>query len=92
MSLDFNDQSEEIEVLQSIFPTEFTLLSGSDEAVGHHRFKIQLQPTTIDADNHGESLSILYLIDDDVPSRLIEMSGSIISISSPSSASSSLSL
>ena len=60
MSLDFDDQSEEIEVLQSIFPTEFTLLSGSDEAVGHHRFKIQLEPTTIDADNHGESLSILY--------------------------------
>lgn len=58
MSLDFNDQSEEIEVLQSIFPTEFTLLSGSDDvAAEHHRFKILLEPTTIDADNHGESLT-----------------------------------
>ena len=49
MSLDFSDQIEEIEVLQSIFPTEFTLISDATD----HKFKILLEPTTVDADNHG---------------------------------------
>lgn len=58
LSVDFNEQSEEIEVLQSIFPTEFTLLSGSEEAIEHkHRFKILLEPTTVDADNHGNHVT-----------------------------------
>ena len=60
-SVDFNEQIEEIEVLQSIFPTEFTLLSGSETTTTseqHRRFKILLEPTTDDSDNHGKLLLI----------------------------------
>ena len=62
-SVDFNEQIEEIEVLQSIFPTEFTLLSGSEATTSEqHRFKILLEPTTDDSDNHGKLLLITFIV------------------------------
>ena len=54
---DLTDQNEEIEVLQSIFPLEFELISNENEK----SFKILLNPTTDDNDNHVSVILICIL-------------------------------
>ena len=52
MSAFINDQNEEIEVLNSIFPTELEIVSTADCEGSFHKFKISLQPCQDDEANH----------------------------------------
>lgn len=45
----FEEQSEELEVLNSIYPTEITILSESP-----HKFEIVIVPNPGGEDNHGQ--------------------------------------
>ena len=53
-----SDQLEEIEVLSSIYPSEFELLPPADDSTLTN-FKIHLVPSTTDGKHHG---ILLYLV------------------------------
>lgn len=63
---DLIDQNEEIEVLQSIFPLEFELISIENE----NSFKILLNPTTNDSENHV-SVILVFTLPSNYPSTEI---------------------
>lgn len=55
----FDEQNEEMEVLNSIYPTEIKIISSAP-----HKFEITVRPNPGDEDNHGDTklyISKLYM-------------------------------